>query len=82
MTDSKDLVSEINEMIDSFMKKPPKTLSHRGRVYCETDLLKIKTAVNDLLEDKDAPGTQDMLKAYCDQVKQITGKGQDKGQPA
>ena len=79
MMHSKDLVSEINEMIDSFMKKPPKALSHRDRVKYETYLLVIKTAVNDLLEDKDAPGTQDMLKAYCDQVKQITGKGQDKG---
>ena len=82
MTDSKVYVSEIDEMIDSFMKKPPKALSHRDRVNYETYLLAIKTAVNDLLEDEDAPGTQDMLKAYYDQVEQITGKGQDKGQPA
>ncbi len=65
-------VSEMNEMIEMFIKRPPKGVDSAGRLSIEAKLADIKIAVRDLMQDADSPDVQDMLKAYLDQVKELT----------
>jgi hypothetical protein len=65
-------VSEMNEMIEMFMKRPPEGVDSERRLSVEAKLADIKIAVRDLIEDADSPDVQDMLKAYRDQVKELT----------
>lgn len=66
-----DYVSEMNEMIEMFMKRPPESVDSK-RLGIEAKLADIKIAVRDLMEDADSPDVQDMLKAYRDQVEELT----------
>lgn len=65
-------VSEISAMIEAFIRKPPEGVDSERRLSVEAKLADIKIAVRDLIEDADSPDVQDMLKAYRDQVKELT----------
>ena len=69
------LVSEINSLIDGFIKTPPEGTNSLKILSIEAKLMGITAAVRDLLEE-DSPETLDMLKAYRDQVKELVeGRG-------
>lgn len=65
-------VSEISAMIEAFIRKPPESVDSDEALSIEAKLSDITKAVRDLLEDEDSPDVQDMLKAYRDQVKELT----------
>ena len=65
-------VSEISAMIEAFIRKPPESVDSDEELSIEAKLSDITEAVGDLLEDEKSPDVQDMLKAYRDQVKELT----------
>ncbi|MBS5864441.1 MAG: hypothetical protein KIC54_07145 [Clostridium sp.] len=65
-------VSEISAMIEAFIRKPPESVDSDEALSIEAKLSDITKAVRDLLEDEELPDVQDMLKAYRDQVKELT----------
>lgn len=65
-------VSEMNEMIETFRKKTPQSVNSNERLAIEMKLADIEIAVKDLMEDEESPEVHDMLKAYLDQVKELT----------
>lgn len=72
MKKQQEIVSEISFQIENFTKEPPKDVSSMQMIAIEAKLHDIRRAVMDLLEDEGSPEIDDMLKAYHEQVKELT----------
>ena len=65
-------ISKVNAKIEAIRKKTPQSVNSNERLAIEMKLADIEIAVKDLMEDEESPEVQDMLKAYLDQVEELT----------
>ena len=65
-------ISKVNAKIEAFRKKTPQSVNSNERLAIEMKLADIEIAVKDLMEDEESPEVQDMLKAYLDQVEELS----------
>lgn len=72
MKKQQEIVSKISFQIENFTKEPPKDVSSTQMLMIEAKLHDIRRAVMDLLEDEESPEVEDMLKAYHEQVIELT----------